>query len=379
MTASVSTVWDVAIVGAGPAGSATARRLAQRGCHVLLIEGSRFDESRVGESLAPAVKPLLQALGVWPAFMQLEPVPSYGTRSLWGRDLPEDHSHLMTPYECGWHVERHRFDRMLAQSAVDAGAALHLGARVTGCETTTAGFELRLTDGCSREDRGAVQVRFVVDATGRRTALARFMRARHKTFDRLIGVGTEFEDCTADAHRYTLVETSPLGWWYAAPLTHRRSMVMLMGDADLLQRSGVMQEHGWQTELSATTLLRERVGSAHARRAVRSFCAVSQRLMRDPAGASNWLAVGDAALAVDPISGSGVIRALRTAEAASSAIVETLSGNSNAIPTYEHARNRECTEYLFERVGYYDLEHRWQTTFWHRRRAAAENALALVG
>ena len=379
MIANASAVWDVAVVGAGPAGSAAARRLVQRGCRVLLIESSRFDEPRVGESLAPAVKPLLHGLGVWPAFMQLGPVPSYGTRSLWGCDQPEDHSHLMTPYECGWHVERQRFDHMLAQSAVDAGAALHLGARVTGCDKIDAGFELQLTDAHARIQLGTVRARFVVDATGRRTALARFMHARHKTFDRLIGVGTEFEDRAADAHRYTLVETSALGWWYAAPLTQRRSMVMLMGDADVMRRSGAMQEHRWQAELSATTLLRERMSGARACRSLRSFCAVSQRLLRDPGGPTHWLAVGDAALAVDPISGSGVIRALRTAEAAAAATFETLKGNADAIARYEADRNRECTEYLFERISYYDLERRWQTPFWVRRRIASENALAIAG
>ena len=35
-----------------------------------------------------------------------------------------------------------------------------------------------------------------------------------------------------------------------------------------------------------------------------------------------------------------------------------------------------CSEYLFERISYYDLERRWQTPFWVRRRVASENALA---
>ena len=64
--------FDVAIIGAGPAGSAAARRLAGGGCRVALVERTRFDEPRVGESLPPAVQPLLSELGVWRDFMQLE-------------------------------------------------------------------------------------------------------------------------------------------------------------------------------------------------------------------------------------------------------------------------------------------------------------------
>ena len=81
-----------------PARPAPPRRgvLAQRGCSVALLERSRFDELRVGESLAPASQPLLIDLGVWSQFLALQPLPSYGTRSLWGEATPRLHSHLMS-------------------------------------------------------------------------------------------------------------------------------------------------------------------------------------------------------------------------------------------------------------------------------------------
>jgi len=60
--------FDVIVLGAGPAGAAAARRLQQWGCRAALIERSRLDAPRVGESLAPSTQPLLQELGVWPRF-----------------------------------------------------------------------------------------------------------------------------------------------------------------------------------------------------------------------------------------------------------------------------------------------------------------------
>ena len=113
----MSSDFDVAVVGAGPAGSATARWLALRGQRVALLERSRFDVPRVGESLAPAVQPLLVELGVWRQFLALKPLPSYGTRSHWGEATPRMHSHLLSPWGCGWHVDRRAFDLMLAQAA----------------------------------------------------------------------------------------------------------------------------------------------------------------------------------------------------------------------------------------------------------------------
>src|SRR5205809_8033562 len=76
--------FDVVVVGAGPAGSATALRLSRMGCRVALVERTRFEKPRVGESLSPAVQPLLAELGVWQEFLRLEPLPSYGMRSIWG-------------------------------------------------------------------------------------------------------------------------------------------------------------------------------------------------------------------------------------------------------------------------------------------------------
>src|SRR4051794_39474466 len=55
---------EVLVVGGGPAGSATAIRLAQLGVRVALAEAARFPREHVGEALAPSVWPLLEVLGI---------------------------------------------------------------------------------------------------------------------------------------------------------------------------------------------------------------------------------------------------------------------------------------------------------------------------
>jgi len=54
----------VAIVGAGPAGSALAILLARQGGDVTLFDDGRRPELLVGESLVPAVVPILRRLGL---------------------------------------------------------------------------------------------------------------------------------------------------------------------------------------------------------------------------------------------------------------------------------------------------------------------------
>jgi flavin-dependent dehydrogenase len=99
--------------------------------------------------------------------------------------------------------------------------------------------------------------------------------------------------------------------------------------------------------------------------------AISQRLCRSERR-QPWLAVGDAALAVDPVTGSGVVRALRSAKAASRTALALLEGCTETIEQYETEWDGECTNYLHERALYYGAEQRWpKSAFWQRRVAAA--------
>lgn len=368
--------YDVAIVGAGPAGSATARRLAMQGRRVIVLERSVFDEPRVGESLAPAVRDPLVKLGLWTEFLALKPLPSFGTRSVWGSADVSQHSHLFSPYETGWHVDRLRFDHMLLQAAKSAGAEPKLAARIEHCAFGADGMPELIVSHCG--DRTSIRARVLVDASGRKATLARSCKARHRVFDRLVGVAVLLSDPDASQHCYTHVEATEDGWWYTAPLPQHRTIVMLMSDADLVRAHRLDSEDAWRTALAKAAFTRARVGEKEPKWGPRIFSAISHRLIRSNESPTSWLAVGDAALSVDPISGSGVPRALNMAEAAADAISQTLDGDPEAIPRYEAERNRECTEYLVERASYYGYEQRWsRSPFWERRVHVLERSMAV--
>jgi len=357
-----SPVFDVAVVGAGPAGSATALRLAQAGLRVALLEKSYFDQPRVGESLAPGVQPLLRNLGLWPDFCALQPLPSFGMRSVWGSPEIHEHSHLLSAWQQGWHVDRTQFDRMLAEGASRAGVDVRLGMRVRTCD---AGDHFRIQSAAGSQE---LRARFIVDATGRGATLARTLRARHAVFDRLVAVAAHFTDPAAGAECFTLVETTADGWWYCAPVCDGRSVVMLMSDGDLVRTSRLADASAWENALERTSAISKRL--KHRGRAAcwrtGMIPAISQRLRRSPTS-SRWLAVGDAALAVDPVSGSGVFRALQMADQAAATILAGFPSNDGPLKEYESTLDADCTDYLVERAHYYNLEQRWQSPFWQRR------------
>lgn len=367
--------FDAAIIGAGPAGSATARWLARAGARVALIERTRFDAPRIGESLAPNVQPLLRELGVWNDFLALHPLPSLGTRSVWGEADPRTHSHLVSPWGCGWHVDRRAFDQMLAGAARAAGAVLLCGTTPVRGEPTPDGWRLTLVErNGGHPSQRSLEAGVIIDATGRGAHIAQWLGAKRLVLDHLVGVGTEFTRSPVADEGYVLIESTVDGWWYSAPMPGNRMMTMLMTDGDLCRHASLSTAPRWHACLSTTQPTRERLVTGTPSWGPRVFSAVSHRLRR-PECRSPWLAVGDAALAVDPISGSGVVRALGSARSAARVALALLGGESgHPMEGYETELDRECTDYLHERALYYAMEQRWsQSEFWQRRSAAAAN------
>jgi len=90
--------------------------------------------------------------------------------------------------------------------------------------------------------------------------------------------------------------------------------------------------------------------------------------IRRPSHGVDWVAVGDAASAWDPLSGQGVERALRSGLRAAQAIGEALDHDESALDRYEseHARLHEA--YCAQRHAYYESARRWRgLEFWRRR------------
>jgi flavin-dependent dehydrogenase len=188
----VSLDCDVAVVGGGPAGATAAITLAESGVHVALIERSLYEQVRIGETLPPAARPVLQQLGLVEAIAGA--VPSLGTQSAWGSDDLATNPFIANPHGPGWHLDRARFDSALAGAAGVAGVTRLDGSEVTACAPSTRGTRgawrlIVTTDGGAAR---RVTARAVVDATGRRASQARRLGARRRLHDRLVGLAVHY-------------------------------------------------------------------------------------------------------------------------------------------------------------------------------------------
>jgi len=355
---------DVAIIGGGPAGAAAALALARLGVVVALLDaGTRH--SLVGETLPPAIRPVLDRLNLRATVEAEGYLPSVGSWSAWGGAEPWGHDFMFSRFGHGWHLDRRRFDALLREAARSAGAHFASGASVTASEPIAGGgFRLRLAD--DRE----ISARIVLDASGRGANFARQRGVKRRAIDRMVALAGHVVR-RADAEQEpaaTLVEATSDGWWYSAPLPQDRLVAVFMTDTDLVRTAGASAEN-WLERLAAAThtgarALRYGAGLAGPPVIVP---AASGRLERF--GDTDWLAIGDAAATQDPLSSEGILVAMESGLEGAAATARVLCGERDALAEAAAQREKRWLDYLKQRDHYYGMERRWpDAPFWQRRR-----------
>lgn len=374
---------DVVVAGGGPAGAAVALTLLGRTrLTVAVVERSDYAAPRVGETLSPGARGLLGYLGVWEGFRAAGHRPSLGTSAAWGGPEVATRDFLFSPYGPGWHLDRRRFDAGLAGAVEAAGGAVWRRTRIDRVDRAAGGgWRLGLRGAGGRH---RVTARFLVDATGRTASLARRLGARRVALDGLVGVtgvlGFPAFPAAAPGDAFTLVEAVETGWWYSAPLPGGELAVALMSDGDLIHAGGRAREDAWRRALAATGPTAERARGGTPVRPLAVGSARGGRL--DPVAGDGWAAVGDAAASHDPLSASGIARALDSGARAAVAIHARLErGDEAPLAAYAERQRRDFEVYCDTWARYYQIEQRWPgAPFWRRRhhRVTLDPAARLV-
>ena len=366
--------YHVAILGGGPAGAAVALSLRQHApaLSLAIFESSAYDQPRIGETLPPTVQPLLAQLGVWEGFLAAGHLPAYGTCSAWGSAELASNEFIFHQFGRGWHLDRRRFDALLARAGEKRGVALFALSTVTQTQKCEEGrWRLTVRNG---NERFSVEAAFVVDATGRRAAFAVRQGAKKIICDQLLGAFV-FLKCGAAPmmDTYTLVEAAEDGWWYSALLPDAGLVAAWMSDADLIKKRRWKEPARWFEQLQKTAHTRRRLLPAEPLTRPTLHAAYSQRL--DRVTGERWLAVGDAAATFDPLSSQGIFKALRSGILAAYAIGDLFKGDCSGLTKYQALAAREFAEYLKTRVEFYGQERRWpDAPFWQRRRECITSA-----
>jgi len=369
---------DVAIIGGGPAGASAALSLARTGLRALIVERRPQRQSRAGESLAPSATTLLARLGLLPAFLATEPLPCYANRSSWGGDgRLVDYDFIRDPHGHGWHIDRQRFDQMLLDAAVAAGAGLQCGALLASPERRDGSPWLLKVQADGVVSR--VEADFVIEASGRRAAFARRIGVHRTHLDRLVAAAAFLvPESRPGQDSTTLVEAVPEGWWYSALLRDGRLAAAFMTDPDLLGGLDARHKAGWLARLESTTHTRQRAAAVGCRLAGDPMVEAAGTSRLDRIAGEGWVAAGDAAAAYDPLSSHGIGVAIATGAQAARAAAASLRGDAKAPAEYAARNVAGFQRYLGMWRAYYADETRWpDSLFWSRRRPAQSEAAPL--
>jgi geranylgeranyl reductase family protein len=304
---------EVLVVGAGPAGSAAAAALAAAGRDVVLIEAHRHPRPKAcAEYASPRILEELRTLGVADAIWQADAVPLLGMRIVNGDDALDIRYADAAPRHA-WGLTRETFDATLARHAAESGArvlerAVFEDVLLGG--DRAVGATLRTADGPR-----IVATRWLIGADGARSRVAaRLGVARPVRAPRRLGLVAHYE-AVPELTDSGEMHVGPEGYIGLAPLAGGRLNV---GMALPVGVPPIPAGRRFNEAIAALPAVAARLRGSRRVGAIRGVVPIGHRVSR-PAG-PGWLLVGDAAGFIDPFTGEGIYRALRSARAAAEAL-----------------------------------------------------------
>jgi len=342
----VNSRWDAVVVGAGPAGSATASLLARAGARILLLDRARFPRDKpCSEYLSPESTRVLERLGqgVLAAVAAAAPARLTGMKVV----APSGAGVVGRFTGFSFALPRTRFDAILRNAAEAAGAEVRERVKVEDLVYeggAVGGVVARTGDG----RRETYRARVVVGADGLRSVVARRLGLVRTSAPYRIA----FTAHVTDARGVTDVGEMHVGrpgYVGLGPIGEGVTTVALV-----VPRSEARRGQRFFDELNRFPGLAGRFEARHVVRPVLATGPFAQWSRRPVAagggGEGGALLVGDAADFFDPFTGQGIYSALRGAELAAAAVLDTLTTGAS-LRAYARARRREFTgKWLLERM-----------------------------
>ncbi|MFK7895769.1 MAG: NAD(P)/FAD-dependent oxidoreductase [Myxococcota bacterium] len=327
--------WDVIVVGAGPGGSATATVLAEGGARVLVLEREFFPRFHVGESLLPAAEIITTLLDIEqdPNIFLYKSGAQFVCEET-GRTESFDFGEAMAgPQRYAWHVDRAKFDKLLMDRAIEAGAVVRQGMSVEDLDLDEDEVRVHWSaaaEADTAEAQGTIKARYLIDATGQDRLLAK-KRGTGQAFDRFgkaaafmrfenIGEAAREEFSPNNDVRIVVI---PDGWLWCIPLTGNRISVGMVS-----RLSGLRKEHLLKYLDESPLFQRLLAGATPGEPQLIGNFSFENRESFGP----RFACVGDAACFIDPVFSSGVSLAIGRGIETAEQLLTALEDGSEARP-----------------------------------------------
>lgn len=289
-------MFDVAIVGAGPAGSTCAAFCAAAGLRAVIIEREKFPREKVcGDCLNPACWPVLRRLGVYERVRNLPhgKLDAVKFITIGGRAVTVDLSH---GEESEIAVKRSLFDNLLLTRARELGVVVREESTMTALSKTAArNWKIDIVN-------QTISARVLVGADGRNSTVARIRNLLPRAARERVALQAHVP-LPRDFGNRVVLQFLADGYSGQAPVNENELNLCLVGTPPTIASLRKWAERNFEIKpglpwRTITPLTRAPVSSIH----------------------ENLFFIGDAARVVEPFTGEGIYYALRSGELAAIAI-----------------------------------------------------------
>lgn len=308
-----STDFDVLIIGGGPAGATAARELALTGKRILVLEKTPFPRFHIGESFLPENMELIRSLGIEDRLRRIPHMLKLGAEFGMGDGLETTRFSFAQALDGGindtFNIERAPFDKMLLDSARDAGAEV--------LENATVRNLIRLADGdvAIDVDGRTFTGRYLIDASGQGTVVGRHLGTR-KVFaqHRKIAYFQHFRNVKrllGEEEGNPTIVMCDEGWFWLIPLDFERTSIGLVMNADIAKGIDVPAAQMLAWGIARCPLVADRTASAVFPES--NYVAADFSYACNPYAGPGYFLVGDSAVFLDPIFSTGVCLGMNSA------------------------------------------------------------------
>ena len=305
-------IFDVAIVGAGPAGSTCAAFCALAGLHTVVLEREKFPREKVcGDCLNPSAWPVFERLEIARRVLDLphSKLSSVEFIAIGGQKVSID---LPSGNDCEISVKRSCFDDLLRRRAREVGAVVWEETIVTALKCN--GQWKIITTG--KQDFHA---RVLIAADGRNSSVARLRNLLPRPTRERVALQAHVP-LPRNFGKRVVLQFLPEGYCGQAPVNDGQLNLCLVGTPPTISAlrqwaQGCFAIPAAQPWRSITPLTRAPVPCAH----------------------ENLLFIGDAARVVEPFTGEGIYYALRSGELAADSVAKIIRGNDRKLVLREFA------------------------------------------
>ncbi len=326
--------FDIAIIGAGPAGAVAASLLNQQGFRVCVLEKQHFPRFVIGESLLPHCMEFIEMAGFLPA-VQAEPSFQFknGAAFTWGERYTE--IDFTDKFSAGpgttFQVRRGIFDQILINEAEKQGVTVRFGDTVTAFNPDNAELTVQPENG----NPYILQSQFVLDASGYGRVLPRLLdletpshlppRQAHFTH-----IDDNITDPDFDRNKI-LISTHPVHrdvWLWLIPFGDNRCSIGVVGLPERFAALGddsetILKTFALEVPMLARILANANWHNEFPFRNITGYSANVKALY-----GKHFALLGNAAEFLDPVFSSGVTIAMHSAKLATDLLVKQLRGES---------------------------------------------------